>query len=329
MSDTPAAVAAPVVNSPVNSAETPNTSTESAELDAAEAAEEAAEAEQLGKVDPKTAKSSKKDVKQAAEVEKRIKKLKLKVDGKEIDEDFDLDDEDRLIRELQMSKMGQKRAQEKADLEKQVQAFFNAFQKDPFGAMKELGMDPNQSIDNYINQQLENAKKTPEQLEAEKARAELQQLKAEREREKEDFKTKELQRLQEQAFQQYDIQMEQALGKSSLPKTAYNVKRIADYMLVALQAGKDVSPEDVIPLVEEELNSDLRDMFDSLPEEKIEKLLGEQTLNKLRKRRVAKSQAAQQLVGKPNIQDTGSKDKGSDSKKSDGKKMTYKDLFGI
>src|SRR5690348_18207496 len=43
---------------------------------------------------------------------KRIKKLKLKVDGKEYDEEIDLDNDEELVRHLQMSKMGQKRAQE-------------------------------------------------------------------------------------------------------------------------------------------------------------------------------------------------------------------------
>jgi hypothetical protein len=326
MSTPNAAVAAPATATPANSAETPNTNTENTEIEASEAEEGDEPAEVEAKVEEKTAKPSKKEVKKAVEAEKRLKKLKLKVDGKEIEEEFDLDDEDRLIRELQMSKMGQKRAQEKADLEKQVAAFFKAFEADPFAAMKELGKDPNKVIDDYINQQLENAKKTPEQLAKEQLEKELQALKAEREREKEESKTKELQRLQEQAFQQYDMQMEQALAKSSLPKTAYNVKRIADYMLVALQAGKDVSPDDVIPLVEEELNSDLQDMFASLPEDKIEALLGEQVLNKLRKRRVAKAQAAQQAIAKP-IKDTGASDKNAKEKTE--KKMTYKDLFGI
>lgn len=328
MSESNAAVVAPTTNTPATSAETPIESAELDAADAADAADEAAEGALSTKVDDKASKLTKKDVKKAAEVEKRYKKLKLKVDGKEVEENLDLDNDEELIRHLQMSKMGQKRAQEKADLEKQVEAFFKAYQKDPFATMRELGMDPNKAIDDYINKEMENSKKSPEQIEAEKARAELQALKAEREREREESKSKELARLQEAAFQQYDTAMETALAKSSLPKTVYNVKRIADYMLVALQAGKDVTPEDVIPLVEEELNNDLQEMFASLPEDKIEKLLGNDVINKLRKRRVAKAQAAQQAVGKSNIQDTGKSDSKNSKEKSE-KKMTYKDLFGI
>lgn len=326
------ATAAPAASStPANSAESNNSATENSDLEATEAeegeesSEEGSEAEEIAaKPAAKDAKTAKKAEK---ELEKRIKKLKLKVDGKDIEESLDLDNDEELIRHLQMSKMGQKRAQEKAELEKQVQNFFNAFQKDPFAAMKELGMDPNSSIETYINQQLENAKKTPEQLAKEQLESELQKLKSEREREKEEAKQRELTQLQQQAFQQYDLQMEQVLAKSDLPKTPYTVKKMADYMLVALEAGKDVSPEDVVDLVREEMHSDLQTMFSSLPEDTIEALLGEQVLNKLRKRRVAKAQAAQSAVGKPKIEDTGKSSKTDDKKP--GQKMTYKDLFGM
>jgi hypothetical protein len=320
MSESTAAVAAPATAALANAAETPVNTTDTAALDAVDAADEAAEAA----IDPKATKPA---VQKAKETEKRLKKLKLKVDGKEIEEEIDLDDDERLIRELQMSKMGQKRAQDHANLEKQVKAFFQDFEKDPFAAMKNLGMSPDQVIDKYINEQLENAKKSPEQLEAEKAKAELQALKAEREKEREDNKAKELARLQEQAFQQYDMQMEQSLSKSDLPKTPYTVKKIADYMLVALQAGKDVTPDDVIPLVREEMHNDIKEMFASLPEDIVEGLLGEQVLTKLRKRRVAKAAAAQAVVGKPNITDTGKSAK--TESKSDGKKVDFKTFFGI
>jgi GTP cyclohydrolase I len=270
-------------------------------------------------------KTPKREEKKAKEVEKRLKKLKLKVDGKEIEEEIDLDDEERLTREFQLSKLGQKRAQEKAELEKQVGAFMKALGEDPFAAMKELGMNPDQVIEDYINKQLEQAKKSPEQVEKERLESELKAIRAEREREKEEHNTKELARLQEQAFQQYDTQMEQALNKSGLPKTPYTVKKMADYMLVALEAGHDVTPDDVVDVVREEMNSDLKEMFASLDEETIEGLLGEQVINKLRKRRVAKAQAAQKALG-TKVVETGNSAKTSETPKE---KKSFKDFFGM
>lgn len=327
MSDAVQSAAPIAVESTPQSSENLETSQENQEIEALEG-EETAEGEELDvESEESQQKSAKKSNKKTEkELEKRIKRLKLKVDGKEIEEELDLDDDERLIRELQMAKMGQKRAQEKADLEKQVKAFFQAFQQDPFAAMQELGLSPEQAIDAYINQQLENAKKTPEQLEKERLEAELQQLKADREREREELQAKELERLQHQEFERYDMLMEQALSKTDLPKTPYTVKKIADYMLVALEAGKDVSPEDVIPLVREEMHNDLQQMFTSLPEDVVEGLLGEQVLNKLRKRRVAKAQEAQKNLPKGQIQDTGKTGKIQEQSKE---KKSFKDFFGI
>lgn len=327
--------ATPAVNTPATASESTENSQENEELDALEAEESEEveeESEESSEKEEKSAKpvESKEKAKKKDEkaLEKRIKKLKLKVDGQEFEESLDLDNEEELIKHLQLSKMGQKRAKEKADLESQVKAFFEAFEKDPFAAMKELGKDPNKAIDDYINQQLEHAKKSPEQLAKEQLEAELQALKSEREKERETHKTKELARLQEQAFQQYDMQMEQTLSKSGLPKTPYTVKKMADYMLVALEAGKNVTPDDVVDIVKEEMESDLKEMFSSLPEEQIEALLGEQVLNKLRKRRIAKAKEAQQAVGKPKIEDSGKSVKQADGKK-DAQKISYRDFFKV
>lgn len=317
------ALSAPIT--PETSAPQVENSQENADIEASEGEN----SEESGQNEGSEAKPVKKEEKKAKEIEKRIKKLKLKVDNKEYEEEIDLDDDEALIRHLQLGKMGQKRAQEKAELEKQFQQFFTALQQDPLSLLsQDFGMDTNKMIDDYINKQMEQAKKSPEQLERERLEVELHRLRQERESEKEVSKAKELERLQNQAFQQYDMQMEQALSKTDLPKTPYTVKKIADYMLVALEAGHDVSPEDVIPLVREEMHSDLKEMFNSLPEDQVEALLGEQVLNKLRKRRVAKAQEAQKVVGKNSqIPDTGKSVKGLEKKP--GEKKTFKDFFGV
>lgn len=314
--------AAPAAAPAANAQESANLSAEESQVEGQlDASSEESEEENA----KPTEKSSKKDAAKAKEVEKRLKKLKLKVDNKEIEEEIDLDDDEALIRHLQLGKMGQKRAQEKAELEKKVQKLIMELDSDPFEVMRQFGKNPDDIIEAYINKQMEQAKKSPEQIEKERLEAELKAMRDEREKEKETFKQKEIERLQQQAFQQYDVQMEQALSKSSLPKTAYTVKKMADYMLVALEAGYDVTPEDVIPVVQEELNSDLKEMFASLPEDQIEALLGEQVLNKMRKRRVAKAQEAQKLVGKPNVADTGSNSKEEKVRE----KQSFKNFFGI
>lgn len=327
MSEQVAAVAASVSPTPesVSKSEQVSESTNEisdAELDAAEAEEADAEGNEV-KADSDD-KSKKKTEK---ELEKRIKKLKLKVDGKEIEEELDLDNDEDLVRHLQMAKMGQKRAQEKAELENEFRKFFKALQDDPLALLaQEFQMNPDDLIQSYIDKQMEIAKKTPEQIEREKMEAELKALKEERSREKEELEKKELERLQQQEFERYDMLMEQALAKNNIPKNEYYIKKIADFMLVGIEKGFDVTPEDVIPLVKEELNTDVQKLIQLLPEEDIEALLGEQVINKLRKRRLAKAQEAKKMTSKPKIEDTGKDSKGSsDDKPRD--KVSYKDFF--
>lgn len=307
---------------PVESAELSNEALESEEL-AAEGEE--SEGEELDSKEKQT-KEAKPTKKEQKEIEKRIKKLKLKVDGKEFEEEIDLDNDEELTRHLQMSKMAQKRAQEKAQLDKELKAFFAAMEEDPFSVLsKEMGMDVEAQIQKYIDKQIENAKKSPEQIEREKMEQELKALKAEREREKAEADARQKELLIQQQYEHYDIQMEQALNKSSIPKTPYVVKKMADYMIVAVENGYDLSPEQAVQLVQEEMDSDLKEMFGSLPEDRIESLLGDQVLNKLRKRRLAKAKEAQAAVTKPQIQDTGRNAKSESDKPK--QKISFKEFF--
>jgi len=97
-------------------------------------------------------------------------------------------------------------------------------------------------------------------------------------------------------------------------------------MLLGLNEGIDVSPEDVLPLVREEIQNDLREMFSVMPDEVIEKLVGKDVFNRVRKKNVAKAKSAPQPV-KSLIKDTGATSKNSDQ--NDPQKKTFRDFFGV
>ena len=118
-----------------------------------------------------------------------------------------------------------------------------------------------------------------------------------------------------------------AIETSDLPKSPYVVRKMADYMLLGLENGVDVHPNDVINLVREEIQSDIQQMFAVMPEEVIEKLIGKDVLGKLRKSRVAKAKAAAPPVPvKSFVKDIGS-DKPKVEKPVD--KKSYKNFFGV
>jgi hypothetical protein len=263
------------------------------------------------------------------EVERQMRKLKLKVDGRDIEEEFDPNDDEYLVRNLQLAKASQKRMQEKAELEKDIRGFFEELKKNPRKVLADpsIGLDMKKIAAEILEEEIANSQKSPQQLEKEKLENELKDIKAEREKEKEDGKKKEFERLQNEAYERYDVLMSQAIEASELPKTPYVVKKMADYMLLGLQNNIDLSPQDIIPIVREEMKEDLKEMFKVMPEDAIEELIGKDTLNKIRKKNLAKAKNAP--VTQPSskmTQDTGTKAKDA---KSDAPKKSYRDFFGV
>lgn len=280
---------------------------------------------------PQLSESSSQEVKEAAKEAARLRSLKLKVDGREIEEDlpFEIPDDPEAVeymkRQLQMARMGSKRAQEYAQLEKEIRQLITEGTKNPRKLLKELNIDEKDLARQIIEQEIENSQKSPEQLEKERIEEELRSLKEEREREKVEFERKEFERLQEQAYEKYDAQMTDALERSNLPKEPYVVKKIADYMLVALQEGYDVSADDVIPLVKQELEKDIQTLINAMPDEALEQFLGKQRLANFRKKNLAKAKEAVAVSSAKAVKDTG----GKTSTKDPEKKLTFKEFFGV
>jgi hypothetical protein len=261
----------------------------------------------------------------------RLRSLKLKVDGREIEEElpFEIPDDPEAVeymtRQLQMSRMGSKRAQEYAQLEKEIRQMITEGTKNPRKLLKELNIDERELARQIIEQEIENSQKSPEQLERERLEMELRSLKEEREREKSDLERKEFERLQEQAYERYDNQMSVALEKSELPKEPYVIKKMADYMLAALQEGYDVTPDDIVPLVKEELRKDLQSLVGAMPDEALEQFLGKERLNSFRKKNLAKAKEAATVSAAKAIKDTGGKAPAKEVQK----KVSFKDFFGV
>jgi hypothetical protein len=264
---------------------------------------------------------------------KYLNKLKLKVDGQDYDEElpFELPDDPEVIaymtKQLQMSKMAQKRAQSYSDLEKNVNTFIEELQKNPRKTLSDprFGIDLKKIAAEMIEEEINNSKKSPEQLKTEQLEAELKELKEGRDKEKKTSEEREFERLQQQEAERYDVSMSRALEKSDLPKSPYVVKKMADYMLLGLQNGIDVTPEEVLPLVREEIMEDIKSMFAVMPAEVVESIIGKDTIGKIRKKQVESAKKAA-AAGPRSIADSGK----SGTKVVTGKeKSTFKQFFGV
>ncbi len=258
------------------------------------------------------------------------KKLKLKVDGQEFEEEVDLNDEAYLVKELQKSKAFDKRMQEYAGFRKQVEAFMKEFKENPEGLLEKMGANVDELAEKRLRRRVEEMEKSPEQLERERMAKELEDLRAEKKRIQEEKEQAEMEKLRNQHAMELERDIKTALEESNtvLPKKSPLVMhRIGQALFLAMKNGyPNVKVKDVIPIVEKQFKQELSDLFSVMPEDTIEALVGKEPLHKWRKSLIAKNRAnknAPEVPNKPRIEDTGSS-KPSESK---AEPKSYKDYF--
>lgn len=302
-----AAPAAPVSTAPVSDVDP---SEEASELEAEETAEEAAK-KASGKDDKKSNK----------------KKFSPKVNGKVKEIELDWDNEEEMSKYLSKALAADERFEEAAVLRKNVEQLVNALKTDTRGVLShpELGIDLKKFAQDILNEEIAELEKSPEQKEKEQLQKQLAEEKKAREGLEEAKRTAEMERLQEQAFKQFDDEMTDALSKTSLPKSPYVVKRIADTMIEAVNMGfADVTVKDIMPIVEQQLTAEIQKMFETMPEEVMEQLIGKGNLSRMRKKRLATMKKPIETAN--SVKETGEKSS-KDSKKEGDKKIKFNDLF--
>jgi hypothetical protein len=265
----------------------------------------------------------------AAEI-KKIKKLKLKFNGKDIEEDlpFEIDEahQDWYVKQRQKAMLADHKSREYAQLEQEVGAFIQELRKNPKKALQNpaIGLDVKELAASILQEEIERSQKTPEQLRAEEAEAKLQELMEEREREKKDLEQKQLEMLTEREYERYDTLMSNAIETSDLPKSPYVVKKLTEYMIMAVENGIDIDPKDVIPMIRDEIHSDIQQMFGVMPVEVIEQIMGKEVLGKLKSKRLAAAKPP--VPVKAAIKDVAQT---KEEKKETQKKQTVRDFFGV
>lgn len=266
----------------------------------------------------------------AAEAKELKKRLKLKIDGQEIEEEIDFNDDDGLKRHLQKSKAFDKRVKEFTGFKSQVDQFFQQLQQDPEAILEQLGFNVDDLATKRLQRKVEEMQKSPEQLEKEKMAKELETLRKEKEALKKAQEDAQMESLRNQQAAEIENSISSALddSKSRLPKNNPKVMAmIAQNMLMAIENGyNDVTVSDIIPIVERQWKDELRSYFDTSSEDLIEELVGKGNLDRLRKKRLSKRpKAAEQMVPvNKQILDTGSAKPKEEAPKV---KKTYRDFF--
>lgn len=271
-----------------------------------------------------------------AEAKRTLKSLKIKVDGKEYNEElpFEIEDNPKAIeymtKQLQLAKVSNKRMQEKGEIENEVRQFLQNLKENPFEVLSDprIGLDVKKAVTEYLEAQIAHEKKSPAEQKAEALEKENRRLKEEREREKAQYLEEQRLKAEEAAYTRYEMQINDAFAKNpDVAKTPANIERISNYVALGIKNGLDVSPEEVMHLVRQEADEEFRQKLIAASDEDLEKLIGKERLTKLQKQKLAKAKAAQAAaIAAPKIPDTGIK---GEKKEEKAKPKTMREFFGV
>lgn len=281
------------------------------DLDAAEAAAEGEEGSEGANPEATIDAMKKAGDITAKEAKELKKKLKLKVDGREIEDEIDFNDEEGLKKRLQKAHGFDAKSREFATLKTQTEQLLKMLQEDPEGLLEKMGLNVDELAEKRLSRKVEEMKKSPQELEAEKMRKELEDLRTEKKKAEDARKQAELESMRNQQAQQIENDITSALddAKSILPKkNPLVMQRVAQTMLMAMQRGyTGVTAKDVIPLVEKQWQQELNELFSVSSEEVIEKLVGQSNMDRYRKKRLANRPKGQTQTPKQVVKDTGKK----------------------
>lgn len=259
--------------------------------------------------------------------EEMAKRLKLKIYGQE--EEFDLGNDDHIERLKELAQKGEgadRRFQEAAALKKQMEQFAQLIQQDPLKALEAAGHDMEELSTKYLEQRINDMQKSPEQKRLEELEKEIEAERKKNESLQKAKQEEEQARAQEEYSRQLDTEITDALGSSELPKSPYVVKRIAENLMLAMDNGyEDVTVSDILPIVKKQIQGEIREMFEAMPEDVIEKTLGNNVSTKLRKRRLSRQKKVQTKA--TDVKQTGESEINKLKGTQKTKKMNAKDFF--
>lgn len=204
-------------------------------------------------------------------------KEKIKVDG--VEEEWSAED---LKKYAQIGRAKDKRFEESAKAKKEAESLKDRYKSAPWEVMRELGLDPREMSEKYLLAQLEEEQLSPSQKEERALKKRLKdyedkELSAKEAREAESH----AQEVQKHAVQ-LDQEISAALQTSAIPKSPAAIRRVAKVMFDALEAGEDISTAEAISMVEEEYESDIKELFalmgdpsKFLPPDLAKKLMGQ------------------------------------------------------
>ena len=245
------------------------------------------------------------------EASKELKRrFKIKVDGEEVEEEFDPTDDQKIVELLQKTRGADKKFQEASTIKKEVHGFVDLMKTDPAKALKILGINPDQFAEGRVAERLKQLEMSPEQLRLSELELKLQEIESQKETAEKELENQRHEREKEKYRVQFDKEIGEALKEKDLPHDPFIVGSVARILNSAREKDTDVKIKDVLPLAEKSLVQNLNRLFSKLEPSRIKQFIGEEAESKLRSDRRAQAKKLNATTNSDSIKSvSGSSDK--------------------
>lgn len=230
------------------------------------------------------------------EVQSFKKKLKLKVDGEEIEDEIDFNDEEGLKRKLQLSYAAKKRMEEAKAAKSKAFEIIKAFEEDPANVFKKLGPKGREAAERFLLEQIQEEMLDPKDKELRDLKKFKEEIEKERETQKEAAKRKELEAQEARYADEFQKTIISALDKSGLPKSPESIKRMAQIMSKNLELGLELTPDELALEVKNDMQGMLKSFIKDATGDQLVAMFGEDIANRIRKFDIQKLQEKQSGV---------------------------------
>lgn len=157
------------------------------------------------------------------------------------------------------------------------------FQQDP-GRLKA-------TLEEMLIEEIEDEMLPQESRDLKKAQKEIEEYRRLLQEQEQTKRQAEQEALEAHYTQEIESDIIQAIEGSGVPKTPGTVRRISQYLLQGLNRGYDLKPKDVIKLVKEDYELEVKELFGSADPATIAALLGEGKMKELSKAQIQKVKA--------------------------------------
>jgi len=237
------------------------------------------------------------------ETQSLLKKFKLKVDGEEIEEEIDLADEARLIKELQLARAAKKRMAEAQDEKRKLFELAKQFEN-PEEFLIKMGDKGTEIAEKLLLKKLQAEMMTPEQRQFLEMQEKLSRYESLEKEAKEREETERMSQLESAEIEKQQKIIVDALTKTGLPPSPELIKRAAALQFKNNQLGLELDSNDLAQEVMSEITGIIKSLVKSSEGENLLKLLGDDTAKKIRKYDIDKLKEKQKMGGTKTLTQT-------------------------